>query len=48
MHYAPDRLFPAPCGVVLSFLDFKGKNVIFMLIMATMMVPGEATIISII
>ncbi|MBP3487681.1 MAG: carbohydrate ABC transporter permease [Roseburia sp.] len=30
----------------LSFLDFKGKNVIFMLIMATMMVPGEATIIS--
>ena len=30
----------------LSFLDFKGKNVIFMLIMATMMVPGEATSIS--
>ncbi len=30
----------------LSFLDFKGKNVIFMLIMATMMIPGEATIIS--
>ena len=30
----------------LSFLDFKGKNVIFMIIMATMMLPGEATIIS--
>ncbi|MDD5940155.1 MAG: carbohydrate ABC transporter permease [Lachnospiraceae bacterium] len=29
-----------------SFLDFKGKNVLFMLVMATMMVPGEATIIS--
>ncbi|MDD7389068.1 MAG: carbohydrate ABC transporter permease [Lachnospiraceae bacterium] len=30
----------------LHFLDFKGKNVVFMLIMATMMLPGEATIIS--
>ncbi|MDO5416810.1 MAG: carbohydrate ABC transporter permease [Lachnospiraceae bacterium] len=29
-----------------SFLDFKGKEVIFMLVMATMMIPGEATIIS--
>ncbi len=29
-----------------AFLDFKGKNVLFMLVMATMMVPGEATIIS--
>ena len=29
-----------------SFLDFKGKNVLFMIVMATMMVPGEATIIS--
>ncbi|MGN0371217.1 MAG: carbohydrate ABC transporter permease [Enterocloster sp.] len=29
-----------------SFLDFKGKDVIFMLVMATMMIPGEATIIS--
>ena len=29
-----------------SFLDFKGKNLIFMLVMATMMIPGEATIIS--
>lgn len=29
-----------------SFLEFKGKNVIFMLVMATMMIPGEATIIS--
>lgn len=29
-----------------SFLEFKGKNVLFMLVMATMMVPGEATIIS--
>ncbi|MDO4325478.1 MAG: carbohydrate ABC transporter permease [bacterium] len=29
-----------------SFLDFKGKNIIFMLVMATMMIPGEATIIS--
>ncbi|MFI3214061.1 MAG: carbohydrate ABC transporter permease [Eubacteriales bacterium] len=29
-----------------SFLDFKGKNVLFMLVMATMMVPGEAVIIS--
>lgn len=28
-----------------SFLDFKGKNVLFMLVMATMMIPGEATII---
>ena len=25
-----------------SFLDFKGKNLLFMLVMATMMVPGEA------
>lgn len=29
-----------------SFLDFKGKEVLFMLLMATMMIPGEATIIS--
>ena len=29
-----------------SFLKFKGKNVLFMLVMATMMVPGDATIIS--
>ena len=29
-----------------SFLEFKGKNLLFMLVMATMMVPGEATIIS--
>ena len=29
-----------------SFLNFKGKNVLFILVMATMMVPGEATIIS--
>lgn len=29
-----------------SFLDFKGKNTLFILVMATMMVPGEATIIS--
>ncbi|MDO4266379.1 MAG: carbohydrate ABC transporter permease [Eubacteriales bacterium] len=29
-----------------SFLDFKGKQLIFMLVLATMMVPGEATILS--
>ena len=29
-----------------SFLDFKGKNLLFMLVMAAMMVPGEAVIIS--
>lgn len=29
-----------------SFLNFKGKNILFMLVMATMMIPGEATIIS--
>lgn len=29
-----------------SFLDFKGKKILFMLVMATMMIPGEATIIS--
>lgn len=29
-----------------SFLEFKGKGLLFMLVMATMMVPGEATIIS--
>ena len=29
-----------------SFLNFKGKEFIFMLVMATMMIPGEATIIS--
>jgi len=29
-----------------SFLEFRGKNVLFILVMATMMVPGEATIIS--
>ena len=29
-----------------SFLNFRGKNLLFMLVMATMMVPGEATIIS--
>ena len=29
-----------------SFLDFKGKGILFMVVMATMMVPGEATIIS--
>lgn len=29
-----------------SFLEFKGKNFLFMLVMGTMMVPGEAVIIS--
>lgn len=29
-----------------SFLEYKGKNVLFMIVMATMMIPGEATIIS--
>ena len=29
-----------------SFLEYKGKNILFMLVMATMMIPGEATIIS--
>ena len=29
-----------------SFLEFKVKGILFMLVMATMMVPGEATIIS--
>ncbi|WP_367565686.1 carbohydrate ABC transporter permease [Lacrimispora sp.] len=29
-----------------SFLDFKGKNFLFMVVMSTMMIPGEATIIS--
>lgn len=29
-----------------SFLNYKGKDVLFMLVMATMMIPGEATIIS--
>ena len=29
-----------------SFLPFKGKGILFMIVMATMMVPGEATIIS--
>lgn len=29
-----------------SFLEFKGKQFLFILVMATMMVPGEATIIS--
>lgn len=29
-----------------SFLEFKGKGILFAVVMATMMVPGEATIIS--
>lgn len=29
-----------------AFLEFRGKNVLFLLVMATMMVPGEATILS--
>lgn len=29
-----------------SFLEYKGKNILFMIVMATMMIPGEATIIS--
>jgi len=29
-----------------SFLDYKGKNLLFMIVLATMMIPGEATIIS--
>ena len=29
-----------------SFIDFKGKNLLFMIVMASMMIPGEATIIS--
>lgn len=29
-----------------SFLEFRGKNVLFLVVMATMMIPGEATIIS--
>ena len=38
-----------PCSrlrLFLLFLEFKGKGILFMLVMATMMVPGEATIIS--
>ncbi len=31
---------------VFSFLEFKGKGILFAVVMATMMVPGEATIIS--
>lgn len=29
-----------------TFLEFKGKGILFAIVMATMMVPGEATIIS--
>lgn len=29
-----------------TFLEFKGKGILFALVMATMMIPGEATIIS--
>ncbi|MGN0153320.1 MAG: carbohydrate ABC transporter permease [Lachnospiraceae bacterium] len=29
-----------------SFMEFKGKGILFMVVMATMMVPGEATILS--
>ncbi len=29
-----------------SFLRFKGRNVLFILVLSTMMIPGEATIIS--
>ena len=29
-----------------SFIEFKGKYVLFMIVMATMLIPGEATIIS--
>ena len=29
-----------------AFLEFRGKGFLFMLVMATMMIPGEATIIS--
>ena len=29
-----------------SFLEFKGKKLLFILVLATMMVPGEATIIA--
>jgi sn-glycerol 3-phosphate transport system permease protein len=29
-----------------SFFDFKGKNILFIAMLATMMIPGEATIIS--
>lgn len=29
-----------------AFLDFKGKNILFLIVMSTMMIPGEATIIS--
>ena len=29
-----------------SFLEFKGKGILFAIVMATLMVPGEATIIS--
>ncbi|MDO5021895.1 MAG: carbohydrate ABC transporter permease [Eubacteriales bacterium] len=29
-----------------SFLDFKGKKLLFILVLSTMMVPGEATIIA--
>ena len=38
------RVVKSPEGEI--SLDFKGKNVLFMLVMATMMIPGEATIIS--
>ena len=34
------------CAYAFDRLNFPGKNVLFMLVMATMMVPGEATIIS--
>ncbi|AJA46647.1 sn-glycerol-3-phosphate transport system permease protein UgpE [Clostridium pasteurianum DSM 525 = ATCC 6013] len=39
-------LISCAAAFAFSFFEFKGKKIIFILILATMMIPGESTIIS--
>lgn len=41
------QIMTASCAAyAFSFFEFKGRNVLFMIILSTMMIPAEATIIS--
>jgi multiple sugar transport system permease protein len=45
MHIAGSLTFASLAAYAFAKLNFKGKNIVFMILLATMMIPGEITII---
>ena len=43
---AAQVLFSSFAAYAFAFLEFRGKNLLFMMVIATMMIPGETTVIS--